>query len=294
MAPIKSLKGSGVALITPFKKDGSIDFDGLTAIVNHMIKGKMDYIVILGTTGEAATLNAEERNEVIKHIIDTNKKKLPLVLGIGSNNTADVVHHLQTDNLKGINAVLSVTPYYNKPNQQGLYTHYKTIAAASPLPLILYNVPGRTGVNMTAETQLHLAHECENIIATKEASGKMEQVMEIIKSKPKNFTVISGDDNLTLPMIACGAEGVISVSANAFPRQMSDLVRSAMLHQWEKAKKIHYSIFTITNMFFEEGSPAGVKECLAHLSITKNYVRLPLTNVSENLSQKILNEIAGL
>ena len=284
---LKNLNGTGVALVTPFRKNGTVDTEALQRIVKHVSDGGVEYLVVLGTTAESVTLSKTEKQIVLETIQSANKKKLPVILGVGGNNTAEIIFQLDAKELKGVDAILSVTPYYNKPNQTGLYEHYKAIARNSPLPVILYNVPGRTGINMTAETQLKLAHQFSNIIATKEASGNMDQIQSIIKSKPKNFTVISGDDNLTLAMIACGAMGVISVSANAYPKQMSNMVRFAIKNNMVEARKLHYQLFDITNMMFAEGSPGGVKEILQYKGLCNNDVRMPLANVSSALSKKI-------
>lgn len=287
MLNLQKLKGTGVALVTPFLKSGAVDFKGLTNLVNHVTNGKVEYLVVLGTTGEAITLDKEEKQQVLQCVIAANKKKLPIVLGVGGSNTQDILSQLTAENLKGVDAILSVTPYYNKPNQNGLYAHYKAIAAKSPLPIILYNVPARTGINMTAETQLRLANDFKNIVATKEASGNVEQIMSIIQNKPTDFIVISGDDPMTLPLIASGAEGLISVVANAYPKEMSELVRLAMKHKIAAAQKPHYQLLDITKLMFAEGNPAGVKEVLQNLGVCNNYVRLPLVTVSKELSKKI-------
>jgi 4-hydroxy-tetrahydrodipicolinate synthase len=287
MLNLQKLKGTGVALVTPFLKSGAIDFTGLTNLVNHVTNGKVEYLVVLGTTGEAITLDKDEKKQVLHCVLAANKKKLPIVLGVGGSNTQDILSQLTAENLKGVDAILSVTPYYNKPNQNGLYAHYKAIAAKSPLPIILYNVPARTGINMTAETQLRLANDFKNIVATKEASGNVEQIMSIIQNKPTDFIVISGDDPMTLPLIACGAEGLISVVANAYPKQMSELVRLAMKHKIAAAQKPHYQLLDITKLMFAEGNPAGVKEVLQNLGVCSNYVRLPLVTASKELSKKI-------
>jgi len=238
--------GTGVAIITPFTGKGEVDFPALTKLVEHLIKGRVEYIVVLGTTGETATLSKEEKELVIKHIIKINKKRIPLVLGVGGNNTAEIVQQLKKDDLSGFEAILSVSPYYNKPSQEGIYQHYKAIANASPLPIILYNVPGRTASNIAWDTTIRLAKEFKNIIAIKEASGNIEQCMKIIKHRPDNFLIISGDDNLTLPLIASGADGVISVIANAYPKDFSDMVRSALIHDFKTAQKLHYKLLEIT------------------------------------------------
>ena len=287
MLNLQKLKGTGVALVTPFLKSGAVDFTGLTNLVNHVTNGKVEYLVVLGTTGEAITLDKEEKQHVLKCVITANKKKLPIVLGAGGSNTQDILSQLTTENLKGVDAILSVTPYYNKPSQNGLYAHFKAIAAKCPLPIILYNVPARTGINMTAETQLRLANDFKNIVATKEASGNVEQIMSIIQNKPSDFIVISGDDPMTLPLIACGAEGLISVVANAYPKQISEMVRLAMKHKIAEAQKPHYQLLDITKLMFAEGNPAGVKEVLQNLGVCSNYVRLPLVAASKELSKKI-------
>jgi 4-hydroxy-tetrahydrodipicolinate synthase len=287
------LRGTGVAIVTPFTKKGNVDVKALERLVKHLIEGKVEYIVVMGTTGESATLTKEEKQLVIDTVIKANKKRLPLVLGIGGNNTAEVVSTLKNSNVKDFSAILSVAPYYNKPNQQGYYEHYKAVAKASKLPVILYNVPGRTGSNVTAETQCRIARDFKNIVATKEASGNIEQIMKVIKNKPKDFLVISGDDNLTLGVIAYGGIGVISVVANAYPKDYSDMVRAALKHDMEKAQKLHYRLVDITDALFADGNPGGVKHALSRLKITEPYVRLPLCEpanaVKEKLNQLIKN-----
>jgi 4-hydroxy-tetrahydrodipicolinate synthase len=278
--------GTGVAIITPFTNKGEVDFPALTKLVEHLIKGRVEYIVVLGTTGETATLSKEEKQHVINHIIKVNKNRIPLVLGVGGNNTAEVVESLKKDDLTGFSAILSVSPYYNKPSQEGIYQHYKAISKASPLPIILYNVPGRTASNIAWDTTIRLATEFKNIIAIKEASGNMEQCMKIIKHRPDNFLIISGDDNLTLPLIACGADGVISVVANAYPKDFSDMVRSALVHDLKTAQKLHYKLLEITEQLFADGNPGGVKVVLANKKITQSFVRLPL--VEPNAGVKAL------
>ncbi len=287
MLNLQKLKGTGVALVTPFLKSGAVDFNGLTNLVNHVANGKVEYLVVLGTTGESITLDKDEKKQILACVISANKKKLPIVLGVGGSNTQDILSELTTENIKGVDAILSVTPYYNKPTQNGLYAHFKAIATKSPVPIILYNVPARTSVNMTAETQLRLANDFENIVATKEASGNLEQIMSIIQNKPKDFIVISGDDPMSLALIACGAEGLISVVANAYPKQTSELVRLAMKHKIAAAQKPHYQLMDITKLMFAEGNPAGVKTVLQNLGICSNYVRLPLVAASKDLSRKI-------
>jgi 4-hydroxy-tetrahydrodipicolinate synthase len=281
-------KGTGVAIITPFKKNFEIDFDALTRIVNHLIKGKVEYIVVLGTTGESATLSKEEKELVINHIKKVANKRIHLVLGIGGNNTKEIVQNMEQTNLDGFSAILSVSPYYNKPSQEGIYQHYRMIDAYSPLPIILYNVPGRTGSNMTSETTLRLAFDCKNVVAIKEASGNMEQCMRIINGKPKSFHVISGDDNLSLPLIACGASGVISVAANALPKDFSDMIRFSLNGDFEKARKLHYKIMPITDQLFADGNPGGVKYLLEQMKLVEATVRLPLVKPNKGVQDALL------
>lgn len=279
--------GTGVAIVTPFTNKGDIDFPALTKLVEHLIKGRVEYIVVMGTTGESATLSKEEKQQVIAHIVKVNKKRVPLVLGVGGNNTAEIVHSLKKDDLSAFSAILSVSPYYNKPSQEGIYQHYKAIAKASPLPIILYNVPGRTSSNMAWDTTIRLAKDFKNIIAIKEASGNLEQCMKIIKHRPDNFLIISGDDNLTLPMIAAGADGVISVVANAYPKDFSDMVRHALIHDLKTAQKLHYKLLEITEQLFADGNPGGIKHVLALKNITKGNVRLPLVEPNDTVKAKL-------
>ncbi len=285
------LHGTGVAIVTPFDARGKIDTKSLEKLVKHLHKGNVEYIVVLGTTGETATLNKEEKQLVIKTVLKANGGKLPLVLGIGGNNTAEVVSTIKSTDLKGFSAILSVAPYYNKPNQRGYYEHYKAVSKASPLPVILYNVPGRTGSNVTWETQVKIASDFKNIVATKEASGNVEQIMKIIKNKPSGFMVISGDDNLTLPIIACGGVGVISVVANAFPHDYSEMVRQALKGNYDIARKLHYKLVDITDQLFADGNPGGIKYALKKLGITQSYVRLPLCEPSDSVKDKLKNLI---
>jgi 4-hydroxy-tetrahydrodipicolinate synthase len=283
----KSFTGTGVAIITPFRNDGSIDFKSLEKILEHIICGGVDYVVVLGTTGESVTLSKDEKKAVINYVIDTVDKRIPIIVGIGGNNTQEIVNTINTTEFENIDAILSVSPYYNKPSQNGIYLHFKSIALASPVPVILYNVPGRTGSNMNAETTLKLAAEFSNIVGIKEASGNFSQIMQIIKNKPKNFQVVSGDDLLTLPIIACGGTGAISVVANAFPKEFSALVNHALKGDFSKANTFHYKLMDITNALFEEGSPSGVKAVLEILKIARNNVRLPLSVVSEKHYAKL-------
>ncbi len=279
--------GTGVAIVTPFTTKGAVDFPALTKLVEHIIKGRVEYIVVLGTTGETATLSKEEKQHVINHIAKTNKNRLPLVLGVGGNNTAEIVESLKKEDLTAFSAILSVSPYYNKPSQEGIYQHYKAIAKASPLPIILYNVPGRTASNIAWDTTIRLANDFKNIIAVKEASGNIEQCMKIIKHRPDNFLIISGDDNLTLPLIASGADGVISVVANAYPKDFSDMVRSALVHDLKTAQKLHYKLMEITEQLFADGNPGGVKVVLAQKKITQATVRLPLVEPNDAVKAKL-------
>jgi 4-hydroxy-tetrahydrodipicolinate synthase len=288
MGIISKLRGTGVAIITPFNKDKSVDFISLTKLLEHLIKGNVEYIVVLGTTGETVTLNKAERQAVVAHVIKTVKKRVPIVLGLGGNNTLDLVEYCkEKSNFTGIDAVLSVSPYYNKPNQKGIYEHYKTVAENCPVPVILYNVPGRTGSNISADTTIDLAKNVKNIIAIKEASGNLEQCMKIIKNKPKDFLVISGDDMLTLPLVACGADGVISVVANAYPKDFSEMVRKALAGKIGEAQKLHYKLTDIIEKLFADGNPGGIKCVLNQLGISKDFLRLPLVNVNKETETAI-------
>ncbi|MBL4654252.1 MAG: 4-hydroxy-tetrahydrodipicolinate synthase [Bacteroidia bacterium] len=283
--------GTGVALITPFRKDGSIDFRSYENLIEKVIKGKVNYLVVLGTTGEAVTLSKEERLAVLEFVIEVNNKRLPIIVGAGGYNTQEVINFLREFHLDDIDGILSVTPYYNKPSQEGLYMHYKAIADASPLPVILYNVPGRTSINLTAETTLRLAKDFRNIVGIKEASGNMQQCMDIIRDKSRNFVVLSGDDALTLPLIACGMDGVISVIANAFPRNFSRMVRHALDGDFDKAKKLHYKLLDVMELLFVEGNPAGVKAALRAMDVTSDKLRLPLVNVGRATFNRITEEV---
>lgn len=290
----KRFTGTGVALVTPFHKQGAIDFTSLEKLIEHTIKGGVDYLVVQGTTAETATLTKEEKNAVAEYTIDIVNKRVPLVLGVGGNNTQEIITHLRTGNFEGFDAILSVTPYYNKPQQRGLYLHYKNLSAVSPLPLIMYNVPGRTGVNMKPETTLQIAQECDNIIGIKEASGNMEQIMEIIKNRPLGFLAISGDDLLTFPQIVTGADGVISVAANAYPKQMSQMVNAALKGDYEKARNLHYQLTDFIKAIFADGSPAGIKAALEIMGIVSNNLRLPLVKVEKNFFNLIQQSIQSI
>jgi len=291
MAKKINLTGTGVAIITPFRKDGSVDFKSLEKLTEHIIKGKAEFIVVLGTTGESATLSKDEKAAVTTHILDVVEKRVPVVLGIGGNNTAEIVHTLQNKDLSKITAILSVSPYYNKPSQEGIYQHYKAVADASPLPVILYNVPGRTSSNITAETTLRLANDFENIAAIKEASGNMGQIMHIIKRRPKDFLVISGDDLITLPILASGGNGVISVIANAWPKDFSEMTRQALKGNFAEARRLHYKLTDITDLVFADGNPGGIKAALEIMGICSNCLRLPLVPVNKKVYAALQEEI---
>ncbi len=269
-------KGLGIALITPFLEDGSVDYKSLGRLVEYQLANGADFFCILATTGETPTLTAEEKHKIKNTIVDLVGGRVPILMGCGGYNTAVIVEELKTGDFRGINGILSVCPYYNKPSQEGLYQHFKTIAAATKLPVVLYNVPGRTGVNMKAETTVRLAHDCPNIVAIKEASGNLEQVDEIIKNKPRNFDVISGDDALTFPMISCGAVGVISVIGNALPREFSKMIRLQMKGEYDSARKIHHRFIDLFSLLFVDGNPAGVKAMLHEMGYIQNVLRLPL------------------
>ncbi len=284
---MQSLIGTGVALITPFKKDFSVDTEALTRIVNFQIDNGIDYLVVLGTTAESATLTSAEKELVIQTVIAANKNRLPLVLGVGGNNTLQVVEELKTRNLNDFVAILSVSPYYNKPSQEGIYQHFKAIAEASPLPIILYNVPGRTSSNMLPSTVIRLANDFKNIVAIKEAAGDIVQAMKLIQHKPKNFLVISGDDMVTLPMVLAGGAGVISVIGEGFPKQFSDMVRLGLNRKVDEAYALHYELADAIDMIFEQGNPAGIKEVFKALGLCENVVRLPLVNVNEDLANRL-------
>jgi len=288
------LTGMGVALITPFKDDDSVDYAALGRLVDYQIKNGSDYLVVLGTTAETATLTSAEKREVSRFIIEKANGRVPIVLGVGGNCTRALIEELETGDFTGVNAILSVTPYYNKPSQEGLYQHYSALASHTKLPIILYNVPGRTGVNMTAETTLRLAREFQNIIAVKEASGNITQVDEIIKHKPAKFMVISGDDGITFPLMTLGADGVISVIGNAFPKEFSRMVRLARSGDYANALEIHHRFTDLFNLLFVDGNPAGVKCMLHAMGFIENKLRLPLVPTRLTTYEKItavLNEL---
>ncbi|MCZ8196847.1 MAG: 4-hydroxy-tetrahydrodipicolinate synthase [Flavobacterium sp.] len=291
---MQSLVGTGVALVTPFKKDFSVDVEALQRIVNFQIDNGIDYLVVLGTTAESATLSQDEKELVIKTIVETNNKRLPLVLGVGGNNTAKVVEELKTRDLSDFVAILSVSPYYNKPTQEGIYQHFKMIAETSPIPVILYNVPGRTASNMLPSTVIRLANDFKNIVAIKEAAGDIVQAMKLIQNKPKDFHVISGDDMITLPMVLAGGSGVISVIGEGFPRQFSDMVRLGLQRKTDEAYQLHYLLADSIDMIFEQGNPAGIKEIFRSLGLSENTVRLPLVNVNEDLANRLASFVTKI
>jgi len=283
---MQSFTGTGVALITPFKKDFSVDTDALKRIVNYQIEGGIDYLVVLGTTAEAATLSKDEKELVIDTVVSANNGRLPLVLGVGSNNTKEVTDELTTRNLSAFAAILSVSPYYNKPTQEGIYQHFKAIAQASPLPIIVYNVPGRTSSNMLPQTVIRLANDFKNIVAIKEAAGDIVQAMKLIQNKPEGFLVISGDDMITLPMVLAGGAGVISVIAQGFTK-FAQMVRLGLDGKVSEAYKLHYKYADVIDLIFEQGNPAGIKHIFKELGLSEDTVRLPLVNVDEDLATRI-------
>jgi len=284
---MNKFKGTGVALVTPFNDDKTVDYKSLEKLVEHVITNGVEFLVVLGTTGETATLTKEEKKEVLNFVIKTNNSRLPIVAGFGGNNTTEIINSIKESDFSNIDAILSVTPYYNKPSQAGIYEHYKAISENSPVPIILYNVPGRTALNMTAETTLKLAHDFENIIAVKEASGNFSQIMEIVKNKPKDFLVISGDDALTLPLMSVGVDGVISVVANALPDSFSEMVRLANKKDFTKSYDLHYKNLDFINALFEDGNPGGIKAALTIMGIVENNFRLPLVSVNQNTYNKL-------
>ena len=281
------IKGTGVALVTPFNNDKSVDYEGLENLLNHVINGGVDFLVLMGTTGESTTLSKTERIEVVDFCKKINNGRLPIVLGIGGNNTMQVVADIQTANLENVAAILSVSPSYNKPSQEGIYQHYKMISESSPLPIIVYNVPGRTSSNISAATTVRLATDFKNIVGVKEASGDMYQIMKILKNKPADFVVLSGDDGLTLPMIHMGAEGVISVIGQSYPKDFSDMVSFGLSEHNKLANQIHYKLYDFYGPLYAEGNPVGVKACLEMLGICKAVVRLPLVEASNTIKNEL-------
>jgi 4-hydroxy-tetrahydrodipicolinate synthase len=284
-------QGTGVALVTPFHDTGNIDFGSFEKILEHVISGQIDYVVALGTTGESATLSKDEKVAVADFVVETVAKRVPVVIGMGGNNTQEVINHVKSTNFDGIEAILSVCPYYNRPQQKGLYNHYKAIAAACPVPLILYNVPSRTSSNLTPETTLKLANDFTNIIGIKEASGNFAQISEIIMNRPEGFLVISGDDALTLPLLAIGADGVISVVANAFPKEFSEMVTLALKGKFQKARTTHYALSKIINLLFADGNPSGIKAALESRGLCGSNVRLPLVKVGKQVQSALAEAI---
>ena len=293
MALQKILRGTGVALVTPFQSNDEVDLKALGKIIDHVIRGGVEYIVTLGTTGETPTLSKEEKIAIIRYTYEKVSSRVPVVVGIGGNDTNTLVKELETFPLDKAVAVLSASPYYNKPSQEGLFKHYKLLAAASPKPLLLYNVPGRTGRNLNAATTIRLAREVRNIAGIKEASGDMAQCMQILRDKPKDFLVVSGDDALVLPQIACGMEGVISVAANAFPKKFSDMVRNCLKGEFPKAKKLNDDLIDAYDLMFAENNPAGVKAFMTEIGLLENNLRLPMVPLSEALHAKVKKQLAN-
>jgi 4-hydroxy-tetrahydrodipicolinate synthase len=288
---MKKFKGTGVAIVTPFKNDSSIDFAAFGRVINHVINGGVNYIVTMGTTGESVTLTKDEKKALISYVVEAIDSRVPLVVGIGGNNTQDVINCVRHANLTGVDGILSVAPYYNKPSQRGLFQHFKAIATCSPIPVIIYNVPGRTCSNISSEICLELAHECENIVAVKEASGDIGQIMRIIKGKPENFSVMSGDDMMTIPIIAAGGSGVISVLANVFPTQCCELVSHSLKNNFKSAREIQFRFLEIIELLFIEGNPSGVKAMLNNMNLCQNILRLPLVPVNRTIYTRIQKAI---
>jgi 4-hydroxy-tetrahydrodipicolinate synthase len=290
----KKFRGTGVAIVTPFKKSGAVDFDAYEKILEHTISGGIDFIVVLGTTGESATMSKQEKKALIGFSVEKINKRVPLVVGIGGNNTSEVILSIHGTLFKGIDGILSVCPYYNKPQQEGIYQHFKTIAEASPVPVIIYTVPGRTCSNIAASTTLRLANDCPNIVGIKEASANFDQIFQILKNRPKDFLVLSGDDGITLPLLASGADGVISVVANAYPGEFSSLVRFAMKGELKKAREIHFLLMDFIQALFADGSPSGIKAALEIKKMAGNFLRLPLVPVNKDvykMIQSLVNQI---
>jgi len=284
---MKRFRGTGVAIVTPFKNDSSIDFAAMGRVINHVIGGGVNYIVAMGTTGEASTLSKDERQALISYVVEAVDNRIPVVAGIGGNNTQEIINTIRELNLEGVDGILSVAPYYNKPSQRGVFQHFKAIATCSPLPVIIYNIPGRTCCNISSDICIELAHECENIVAVKEASGDLAHIMRIIKGKPENFLVISGDDMLTLPIIAAGGAGVISVLANAYPAQCSELVNNLLKNNFKAAREIQLRLLEIIELLFADGNPAGIKAFLSIMNLCNNNLRLPLVPVNRTVFTKI-------
>jgi len=283
----KKFRGTGVAIVTPFKNDTSIDFAALGRIIDHVIEGGVNYIVAMGTTGEAPTLTKDEKQAILTYVTESVNDRVAVMAGIGGNNTQEIINCIRELDLTGVDGILSVSPYYNKPGQRGLIQHFTAIATCSPLPVIIYNVPGRTGSNISSDTTLELAHECENIIGIKEASGDIAQIMRIIKGKPENFLVISGDDMLTIPVIASGGSGVISVLANAWPAECSELVNHALKNNLKQAREIHFRFLEVIDLLFADGNPSGIKAFMSGKNLCKNILRLPLVPVNKAVMARI-------
>ena len=290
---LSKLKGTGVAIVSPFKKSGALDFDAYEKVMNHIIQGGCEFIVVLGTTGESPTISKQEKKELIQFSVEKNAGRGPLVAGIGGNNTAEVIAAVQDTSFKGVDAILSVCPYYNRPQQEGIFRHFKAVSEESPVPVILYTVPGRTGSNISALTTLRLARECNNIIGIKEASGSIDQIGQVLRNRPKDFLVLSGDDALTLSLLALGADGVISVVANVFPKEFSDMVRFGLKGDFAKAREIHFRLLNFINSLFADGSPAGVKAALEIKKLAGNFLRLPLVPVN-NSTYKLIQQFINL
>lgn len=290
----EKFRGTGIAIVTPFTDDGVVDWESFQKLINFWIEGKVEYLVVLGTTGESPTVHGEEKQKVFSFVNDVSAGRIPLVAGIGGNDTHEVLDGFKNFDLKGYDAILSVSPAYNKPNQEGIFQHYKMLDAHTPLPIILYNVPGRTGQNVSAETQVRIANECKNIFATKEASGDFSQIMQIMKNKPKDFMVMSGDDLVALPIIACGGAGVISVVANAYPKDFSEMIRLCLAGKFNEALPLHYKYIDIIASIFAEGSPSGVKAYLAEMELCGDAVRSPVWPVSAKHLEKIRGLMSGV
>ncbi len=289
-----NLQGTGVALITPFKKDGSVDYESLQRLINFVIDGGVQYVVTLGTTGETSTLTYEEKLEIIEHCFSTVASRVPVVIGISGNDTKSILKDLETFPIEKAAAILSASPYYNKPSQEGIYQHYKAIAAATPKPVLLYNVPGRTGSNISSSTTLRLANDFENICGIKEASGNMVQCLEILRDKSQEFLVVSGDDSLAIAQIACGMRGVISVAANCFPKDFSTMINAALEDDFRTARSLNYKLLKGYELLFAENNPAGVKAFLTEMGLIENYLRLPLVPLSQDIHDKIKQHIPTL
>ncbi|NEN24973.1 4-hydroxy-tetrahydrodipicolinate synthase [Cryomorpha ignava] len=290
---MQELKGLGVAMVTPFQEDGSVHYGDLDKLIKHLHNGA-DYLVVMGTTGEAITLSEEEQLAILDFVIEKNAGKLPIVYGMGGNNTADIVRQMKAFKSKGVTAFLSASPAYNKPTQEGIYRHYRALSEASPLPIILYNVPGRTASNVLPATVLRIAKECKSIVAIKEAAGIIEQVMELSRILPKSFLLLSGDDALALPHMACGGHGIISVVGNAYPAFFSSIISASANGDFEKARENHYKLLPLIANLFKEGNPGGIKEVLMHMGICQNHMRLPLYPVSNDLSNVLSSAVAEL